>query len=183
VGDSSTLWRHTRRHHGLRKRSAPTPYSASLRDYPNLWSLLIGLLAFAKELEDLFSTSTEFKVSLSLVDKLENHIQSFPLNLGSAAASKYSELDKSGTALWNLSARLRRDDKVSNAQTLTVLAMTRLYALLMLDCAHISCDGAFTNIGRIMKVALKTAKSCLGAKLVYYYPAALAHTLPGRMLM
>jgi hypothetical protein len=124
--------------------------------------LLIVLLAFAKELEDLFSTSARLKILPNLVDKLENNIQSFPLNLGSAAASKYGELDRSGTALWNLSTRLKRDDDLSNAQTLTVVAMARLYALLMIDCAHIIGKGAFTNVARVMKVALKTAKNCLG---------------------
>ena len=96
------------------------------------------------------------------MDKLENNIQSFPLNLGSAAVTKYCELDRSGTALWNLSARLKHDNGLSNTQTLTVLAMARLYALLMLDCAHSSGNGAFTNVARVMKVALKTAKNCLG---------------------
>jgi hypothetical protein len=123
------------------------------------------LLAFAKELEDLFSTSTGLKISPSLVDKLEHHIQNFPLNLGSAAATKYGELDRSGTALWNLSTRLKRNDDLNNTQILTVLAMARLYALLMLDCAHSSGNGAFTNVARVMKVALKTAKNCLGANL------------------
>jgi len=108
------------------------------------------------------------KISPSLVDKLENHIQNYPPNLGSAGASKFGELDKSGTELWNLSARLKRNDDLSNAQTLTVLAMARLYALLMLDCAHSSGNGAFANVARLMKVALKTAKSCLGMKSIHF---------------
>lgn len=111
----------------------------------------------------MFSASTGLKVSTGLVDKLENHIQGFPHNLGSAAAIKYGELDKTGTSLWNLSTRLKRNDDLNNQQTLTVLAMTRLYALLMLDCAHISGRGGSTNVARVMKVALKTAKHCLGA--------------------
>jgi hypothetical protein len=123
------------------------------------------LLAFAKELEDLFSTSTGLKISPNLVDKLENNIQSFPPNLSTATATKYGDLDRSGTALWNLVARLKRDDDLSNTQTLTVLAMARLYALLMLDYAHRRGNGAYTNVPRVMKVALKTAKSCLGPSL------------------
>lgn len=119
--------------------------------------------AFTKELEDQLSTPSGLNTMPSLMDKLENNIQSFPQSLGSAAAIKYSELDKSGTALWNLSTRLKRNDGVNNRQTLTVLAMMRLYALLMLDCAQSSGKGAFTNVARVMRVALKTAKHCLGA--------------------
>jgi hypothetical protein len=121
-------------------------------------------------LEDLFSTSTGLKILPNLVDKLENNIQSFPLNLGSAAATKYGDLDRGGTALWNLSARLKRGDGRSNTQTLTVLAMARLYAFLMLDCAHRSGNGAYTNVPRVMKVALKTAKNCLGRKSPHISP-------------
>jgi hypothetical protein len=117
------------------------------------------------------------KISPILVDKLENHIQNYPPNLGSAAASKFGELDKSGTELWNLSARLKRNDDLSNAQTLTVLAMARLYALLMLDCAHNSGNGAFANVARLMKVALKTAKSCLGMKSIHLSQLYLIHYL------
>jgi len=128
------------------------------------------MLAFAKELEDLLSMSTGLKISPNLVDKLENNIQSFPLNLGSAAANKCGDLDRSGTTLWNLSARLKRDDGLSNTKTLTVLAMARLYAFLMLDCAHRGGNGACTNVPRVMKVALKTAKNCLGAKSPHDFP-------------
>jgi hypothetical protein len=124
--------------------------------------MLTDLPAFAQELEDLFSTSTGLKISPGLVNKLENHIQSFPRNLGSVASIKYGELDKTGTALWNLSARLKRDDDLNNRQTSTVLAMARLYALLVLDCAQSSGKGGPTNVSRVMKVALKTAKHCLG---------------------
>lgn len=140
---------------------------------PRLETLLIVLLAFAKELEDLFSTSTGLKISPNLIDKLENNIQSFPPNLGSTAAATYGNLDRSGTALWNLAARLKRDDELSNTQTLTVLAMARLYAFLMLDCAHSSGNGAFTNIARVMKVALKTARNCLGTSCSPFPPIYL----------
>jgi hypothetical protein len=37
----------------------------------------------------------------------------------------------------------------------------------MLDCAHSSGNGAFANVARLMKVALKTAKSCLGMKSIH----------------
>jgi len=124
--------------------------------------MLTDSLAFAKELEGIFSTPIGLKISPALVDKLENQIQSFPRNLGSAAAIKYGEFDKTGTALWNMSSRLRRNDDLNNQQTQIVLAMARLYALLMLDCAQRSGGGS-TNVARVMKVALKTAKQCLGA--------------------
>lgn len=136
-------------------------------------TLLIALLAFGKELEDLLSTSNGLKISPKLVDKLENNIQSFPSNLGSAAVAKYGDLDRSGTSLWNLSAKLKRNEGLSNAQTLIVLAMVRLFALLMLDCAHSSGNGAFTNVARVMKVALKTAKNCLGTSCSPFSPIHL----------
>jgi hypothetical protein len=125
--------------------------------------MLTDLLAFAKELEDIFSTPIGLKISPALVNKLENQIQGFPRNLGSAAAIMYGEFDKTGTALWNMSSRLRRNDDLNNQQTQIVLAMARLYALLMLDCAQRSGKGGSTNVARVMKVALKTAKQCLGA--------------------
>jgi hypothetical protein len=124
---------------------------------------LTVLLAFSKELEDLLSASTGLEFSPGFVDKLENLIQKFPHNLGTVATTKHGELDKTGTALWNLSARLKRSNDLNNQQTSTILAMVRLYALLMLDCAHSRGKGGTTNIARMMKVALKTAKHCLGA--------------------
>jgi hypothetical protein len=126
-------------------------------------SSLTILLAFATEVEALLSEPTGPRISASLVDKLENHIQTFPANVGSAASAKYEDLDRSGTTLWNLCTRLKRSDEPNNQQKPLVLAMTRLYAFLMLDSGQNSGKGNFTNGVRVMKVALKTAKNCLGA--------------------
>lgn len=40
--------------------------------------------------------------------------------------------------------------------------MARLFAFMMLDAAQSSGKGSFSNGVRVMQVALKTAKTCLG---------------------
>lgn len=124
--------------------------------------LLIGLVAFAGELEGQLSAATALKLPATLIDQLERHIQSFPNNLGSTAATRYGDLDKGGTGLWNLCTRLKRKDGDNKQQGSLVLTMTRLYAFMLLYCAQNSGKGTFANGLRLMRVALKVAKSCLG---------------------
>ena len=84
--------------------------------------------------------------------------------MASAAALKCGELDTTGTGLWNTCTRLRRREE-SNKQISVIIMMARVYAFLILDCAQSSGNGTLNNILRVEKVALKTAKSCLGMTL------------------
>jgi hypothetical protein len=104
----------------------------------------------------------EPKASENLIDSLEKQIHSFPNNVTSAAALKYGELDVVGTELWNICTRLKRREEYNKQQAPVVIVMTRVYAFLMLDCAQSSGNGTLSNILRVKKIALKTAKNCLG---------------------
>jgi hypothetical protein len=134
--------------------------------------------AFAEELETYLSAVQGPRLTTAIVDKLENHIQNFPDNLGSAATARYEELDKSGATLWNLCTRLKRNTDLETQQTSVVFAMTRLFAFMMLDAAQSSGKGSFSNGVRIMQVALKTAKTCLGTMSSASTKALYAHLLP-----
>ena len=125
-------------------------------------------LAFAKELETHLSAIEGPRLSTVIVDKLESHIRNFPDKLGSTATARYGDLDKNGTALWNLCTRLKRNNHPQTQQISVVLVMTRLFAFMMLDAAQSSGNGSFANCVRVMKVALKTARNCLGRMLCMF---------------
>ncbi|KAI9681495.1 MAG: hypothetical protein M1817_002779 [Caeruleum heppii] len=95
----------------------------------------------------------------SLVPDLEREIQGLR-RLGSGETSKKCEqLDCQGTALWNLSTRLRRKGDVD--VDMQVLCHVRVFAFLLLDSAQQSGKGTKSNCMRLLKVALKAAKYCL----------------------
>ena len=122
---------------------------------------MIVEIAFAGEIIVSLSSPTAPQITDSFIDKFEKNIQNFPSNIGTTAVVKYGELDRRGTTLWNLCTRLKRNSSIDNQTTLAIL-MARVYALKMLHCAQSSGKGGSMNGVRVMKVALKSAKNCLG---------------------
>jgi hypothetical protein len=109
------------------------------------------------------SVSKSRKISRTLFDDFEKHIADFPGRHGSIVGQKYAEMDRCGTSLWNLSTTLRRSTNEDESPDFSmVLLMTRVYAFLMIDYAYNSGDKEPSNLTRVMKLGLKTAKNCLG---------------------
>ncbi|KAI9718236.1 MAG: hypothetical protein M1812_004226 [Candelaria pacifica] len=123
----------------------------------------------AKKLNDTLNFADTLKKSLEtshqvpniLID-LKKHIQDFPRNNSVTAASKYEELDAQGTALWNLTTRLKRS--ISTDAELQDLCYVRVFAFQLLDCGQQTSWGTASNRVRLQKVALKAAKYCLDQK-------------------
>ncbi|KAI9055545.1 hypothetical protein LZ554_000492 [Drepanopeziza brunnea f. sp. 'monogermtubi'] len=124
-----------------------------------------NILSFAAELEANLPTAAASKTSISTTKDLEERISSFPENLSVTKSSQCEELDRSGTSIWNLCTRLRRDYDTEQPQDVPiVLLLARVYAFLMVDCAHVAGKSAGVNLIRLMKTGLKAGKSCLERK-------------------
>ncbi|KAH7351006.1 meiosis protein SPO22/ZIP4 like-domain-containing protein [Rhexocercosporidium sp. MPI-PUGE-AT-0058] len=126
---------------------------------------LKNILAYAAELEATLKAAAATKTSTSTAQELETRIANFPENLTISASSKCEELDRSGTTIWNLCTRLRRDYDTDKPQDVPiVLLLARVYAFLMLDCAHLSGKSTGVNLARIMRTGLKAGKNCVESK-------------------
>jgi tetratricopeptide (TPR) repeat protein len=120
------------------------------------------LLAYADKLEEQLSSSDGvLEVSPALVDELDSRTKAFTKTLGVAAASRGGDLDGKGTALWNLSTRLKRSQHQDGHPTPVIVGMVRMFALQMLFTAEVSGTSSTDNTIRVLRVALKTTKSCL----------------------
>lgn len=64
------------------------------------------LLGFAHTLQTSLETG---QPNPNLLTILKKHMQDFPTNISVAAAARYEDLDAHGTALWNLTTRLKRN--------------------------------------------------------------------------
>ncbi|KAF2199170.1 SPO22-domain-containing protein [Delitschia confertaspora ATCC 74209] len=130
---------------------------------------LKSLISFASSLTNRLTSSP---TDHSLVEDLQNHVRTLPLQLSSMPIAKREELDAMGTELWNLSTRLRRDvqNQTGGAEEELirnkVLCLLRLFAFLILDnCGRPATkSGDGKNCIRLMKIALKTARVCLDGK-------------------
>ncbi|TAQ83981.1 hypothetical protein B7494_g7694 [Chlorociboria aeruginascens] len=125
------------------------------------------LTTFSTDLLEELPRAEASKASGTLFSEIERHISAFPY-VGEAAASKCKEIDKHGTTLWNLCTRLRRDCTPDTTPTmrLTILLMARVFAFLLLDCAHQGGKSATGNLTRLMKIGIKAAKNCLENKQI-----------------
>ncbi|KAH8687536.1 meiosis protein SPO22/ZIP4 like-domain-containing protein [Tricladium varicosporioides] len=104
---------------------------------------------------------------VSLTQEIEKCISAFPGSLGSAAALRCEEIDTIGTALWNLCTRLRRDkNPVEPGNTPSILVVARVFAFLLLNCAHDHGKVTVGNSLRLMRIGIKAAKGCLEEKQV-----------------
>jgi len=119
--------------------------------------------AYAAELESTLPAAAASKTSNSTAQELEKHISIFPESLAISNSSKCEELDRSATTIWNLCTRLRRDYETERPQDMPiVLLLARVYAFLMLDCAHVAGKSTGGNLARTMKIGLKAGKNCDG---------------------
>ncbi|KAI9820657.1 MAG: hypothetical protein M1827_005026 [Pycnora praestabilis] len=115
-----------------------------------------SILSFARNLQNRLELDIS---SAILATEVRQYINDFPGRLGMYATSRYDDLDLCGTALWNLSIRLKRNNG-SDAEKETLLCV-RVFAFMLLDCAQQSSRGSTLNCIRLLKVALKTAKHTL----------------------
>jgi hypothetical protein len=92
-------------------------------------------------------------------------ISNFPTvkSLGLSVSSRYEEVDRIGTSLWNLCTRLRRN--YDNIPQPAILLVTRAFAFLLLDCALESGNGTTANVIRLMKIGIKASKNCISMVL------------------
>ncbi|CZS99376.1 related to SPO22 Protein involved in completion of nuclear divisions during meiosis [Rhynchosporium agropyri] len=126
---------------------------------------LKNILAYAGELEAALPAAIATRTSTSTAHELEKQISNFPENLSISVSAKCDELDRSGTTIWNLCTRLRRDYDSNKPQEMPILLLlARVYSFLMLDCAHSSGKSTGPNLVRIMKTGLKAAKNCVCSK-------------------
>lgn len=127
--------------------------------------LLIVVPAFAAVLESQLPAAASSRAPGALHEEVEKHISIFPnfSSLGTAAAAKFEEIDSVGTTLWNLCTRLLRDHEPDDSKYRPdILLNTRVFAFLLLNCAHESGKGTSGNLLRLMKIGIKAAKSSLG---------------------
>ena len=102
-------------------------------------------------------------VSSNLAKQFHEHINAFPSNLSSSANLKYQDLDTEGLTLWNLCTRLMRgNDYPSGPDQTEVILAARVFAFLLLDAGQTKATGTLRNVTRLMRVALKASKSCIG---------------------
>ncbi|PVH94353.1 SPO22-domain-containing protein [Periconia macrospinosa] len=123
---------------------------------------LKAVLGFASVLAKRF----EELCDQQLVNDLERHILSLPLQASTAVTAKREELDRLGTELWNLSTRLRRErPRASDASCKTrAISLLRVFSFFLLDSATSKMTNATERRScciRLMKVALKAAKVCI----------------------
>lgn len=115
---------------------------------------MLTLTAFAKGLANRVERSPSDAL---LLNELSTHIETLPLAPASTSDKK-EELDRVGTDLWNLSTHLRRNERSSSGYLPCLL---RVFAFLLLDSVQPGTDCGPQNCVRLLKVALKTAKTCL----------------------
>ncbi|KAL5321709.1 hypothetical protein ACEPPN_009669 [Leptodophora sp. 'Broadleaf-Isolate-01'] len=124
-----------------------------------------NILAYAAELGTTLQAAAATKTSTSTAQELEKQLSNFPESLTISASSKCEELDRSGTTIWNLCTRLRRGYDTDKPQDVPiVLLLARVYAFLMLDCAHLNSKSTGGNLARVMKTGLKAGKNCVESK-------------------
>ncbi|KAI9792395.1 MAG: hypothetical protein M1816_002279 [Peltula sp. TS41687] len=116
-------------------------------------------LSFAAGLPERLQSRT---TDSSLVDDLQRHIDGIPNSKSALGESSYEQFDSHGTALWNLSTRLKRDEGSPIDEK--IICLVRVFAFLLLDYAQQTTQGTAKNSVRLLKVALKTARSCLDMK-------------------
>ncbi|OBT69660.1 hypothetical protein VE03_00976 [Pseudogymnoascus sp. 23342-1-I1] len=124
-----------------------------------------ALLSFSASARSKLSPLSTGPAALNLQTQLHEQISGFPSSLTSLAVSKRQDLDTEGLTLWNLATRLMRgkDFPIPPDQRATLLA-ARVFAFLLLDGGLSKGRSSLAEVSRLMKVALKAAKSCIDAK-------------------
>ncbi|PSN68963.1 SPO22-domain-containing protein [Corynespora cassiicola Philippines] len=128
---------------------------------------LTSLLAFSSKL----LTRCKSTPDIASVKDLQKHVTGLPLQKSSVYATKQDELDRLGTELWNATTRLRRDTskeeqkKENMEEHARFHCYLRMFSLLLLDSASNQAgrEGTRKTCVRLMKVALKTARTCVSS--------------------
>ncbi|KAI9832360.1 MAG: hypothetical protein M1826_002046 [Phylliscum demangeonii] len=115
-----------------------------------------SVLAFT---ESLSSRLRAENTDAALIADLQHQINGFPLSNSAFGVAKAAELDARGTALWNLSTRMKRNER--QASDKTVLCLVRIFAFLVMDYAQQTAVQTPPGCVRLLKVALKTARVAL----------------------
>ena len=162
---TSRTWRYNP-HRVPVKTSASVLSSASSSLESIVWITTdVSHIAFATELQ-LQLVETCSHPPGQLITALQKQISSFSTQnyIGEAVSSRCNELDSTGTALWNLCTRLRRnyDTSVSPQALPNILILTRVFAFFLLNCALVIGKGSTSNVTRVMKIGIKAAKNSLG---------------------
>lgn len=122
---------------------------------------------FATGLEKRLSTTSPTSlVDDQLLDSLQSHIRALHVycQKPSQSFSGNEELDRLGTAIWNLSTRLMRDIDTANISpdTRKLAVYARVFAFHLLDAAQHSGKANLGNKMRLMRLALKAGRSSIG---------------------
>lgn len=122
--------------------------------------------AFSANARASLSSPPTGSTLLNLSNQFQDQINTFPSNLTSIAVSKHQELDTEGLTLWNLCTRLiRSNDFSASSDQRTTLLAARVFAFLLLDGALGKENESLASVARLIRVAMKAAKSCIGNKL------------------
>jgi hypothetical protein len=148
----------------LTRRIASGNFYASPRSSAEVENVGLSFIqAFAHDIQQQIPAAVASRSPGSLVHEVEKAIATFPSNLGTAAASKCEEIDSTATVLWNICTRLRRDNESETPQDPpAMLDMARVFAFLLLCCAHGHGKPTTSNLSRLMKIGFKAAKCSIG---------------------
>lgn len=139
-------------------------------------NLLVTTDLGGEVLEAFLTPASASSLPAGLIDNLVKKIETFPRGTEHTVSKYAQELDQLGTALWNQCTRLRRKFQVSDLSpkaTLMNILLARIYALLLLDCAQPSARTTFANIIRLLKLALKVVKNCIGREIWRLIPSRM----------
>lgn len=120
-------------------------------------------IAFGDILLTQISTAVTSKATHSLISDTRGHLSSFPNKFPSTQG--FEDIDRCGTNIWNLCVRLRRDTELDATDEIhEIIFLARVFAFLLLDCAHQCGSPTSENLPRLMKTGIKSGKSCIGNK-------------------
>lgn len=108
-------------------------------------------------------------MSSQLSKEFQEHIDHFPKGLSSSKSVKRQDIDNEGLTLWNLCIRLLRTNEAQITKPSDVLLAARVFAFHLLDAANAKAAPTGAHVVRLMKIALKAGKSCLGMHCVHPY--------------
>lgn len=135
-----------------------------------LLKLTCDTTAFVDDLSRRLSEdSKDTEAGTALAEQLRLHISTISTYSHKPRPPGYGnvELDRRGTELWNQCIRLRRDGEDStdglSSHEKTALMLTRVLAYQIIDLSQWSADSSeVAAITRLMKLALKAGKCCIG---------------------
>lgn len=123
---------------------------------------LLTLVDFALELQKTLPAPKSPSDIRYLTDELENQIRAIK-SCTLRGGQRHEQLDSTGTSLWNLCTRLKREEYDDSASGIhKVLIYTRIFAFLILALAQWGDRNAPNDVIRLTKLAIKTGRSCIG---------------------